>query len=99
RRPISIIFPYTTLFRSPHLQNAGSCRNPACRESTDGRRERWLQQSDRRPGGATPRQGRRLGLRQQSEGHVAEGPRPWREVGRLQDRKSTRLNSSHVAIS
>src|SRR5690625_6345274 len=60
--PSSTLFPYTTLFRSPHGRPA------------------------RRPG--APRAHPRLAARAR------------RRAGRrLRDRKSTRLNSSHVAIS
>src|SRR3989442_11606749 len=70
RPPRSTLFPYTTLFRSPH----------ASQESADPHGER------RRP---IRRTGRHDSLR--------DGPEP--DPPPDQDRKSTRLNSSHVRIS
>src|SRR5207249_9150963 len=67
--PTSPLFPYTTLFRSPHPH---VCRG-------------WRSQG---PGGVARRARR-----------IPEGA-PARRRGDLrQDRKSTRLNSSHVSIS
>src|SRR5207249_11581844 len=90
--PGATLFPYTTLFRSP--LPAGEC---------DRRRSP-------RPGGDDPlprRRGNpRLGVRRcdQVPGPVPrlDPARPLRQLGvraELGDRKSTRLNSSHVSIS
>src|SRR2546429_5462049 len=70
RPPRSTLFPYTTLFRSPHGQEAPGCaiRPPTPRSGAPPR---------------TPRARSR---------YEALG-------GGLQDRKSTRLNSSHGYIS
>src|SRR2546426_9200193 len=77
RPPRSTLFPYTTLFRSPHL-GAGE-RPPHCERSARGNQ-------GGRPGekGLSRRRGCRLML----------------QIYNLQtDRKSTRLNSSHLVIS
>src|SRR5439155_25755887 len=89
RRPPSFTpFPYTTLFRSRFPHHA---RGSAGHGGRGG--EHWLLEDPRRPhlaviGGATDQ--RRARARRERDG-VAEG--------RGADRKSTRLNSSHVAIS
>src|SRR5437667_3142705 len=67
RPPRSTLFPYTTLFRSLHLREAG-----------------------RRAADPDPAGGDLL---------VAPRPARRRSVLRLPDRKSTRLNSSHITIS
>src|SRR5436309_11741806 len=70
RPPISTLFPYTTLFRSPH--------------------ERHLE---------VPRGARQVVA---PRGGAAPLPRPAHRLPRRRrgvDRKSTRLNSSHVKIS
>src|SRR5256885_8921690 len=83
RPPRSTLFPYTTLFRSAVFVNAGVTHPRAV----------WLDSLN---------EGGRLILPLT----VARGPeesgggfmmRVWREDGR--DRKSTRLNSSHLVIS
>src|SRR5262245_65350693 len=84
--PSPTLFPYTTLFRSD-------------RRSGQSRLE---EQHDRRPVGPTGP--RRSGpdyrgggdLRVREEGRDAEGVSPKRHA---RDRKSTRLNSSHLGIS
>src|SRR5207253_10567361 len=98
RPPRSTLFPYTTLFRSPAALDVGGRRDvgvavagvvaPAAAECV-GRRQ---QESVREPP---------IELRLQ---RVVQrfGWNPRRHVRRLverRDRKSTRLNSSHVAIS
>src|SRR5207253_10615036 len=84
RPPRSTLFPYTTLFRSLRLRRAGPAR-------------------DRRAGPPPRRQGPA-----RAEDDRAPAParrvraRPGRAAVRgslARDRKSTRLNSSHVAIS
>src|SRR5256885_12738773 len=83
RPPRSTLFPYTTLFRSPAA--SFQVRSIRCASSPND-----------------PLPGMRL---------LARGPPPWegplcyplrpesRPVQRLGDRKSTRLNSSHLVIS
>src|SRR5258705_2208830 len=69
RPPRSTLFPYTTLFRSPHVGIAGACR---------------------------------IGSSIDTNGISGQPQRPTdvnRAVMALRDRKSTRLNSSHLGIS
>src|SRR5256885_7146399 len=89
RPPRSTLFPYTTLFRST-------------------RPERHSERMLGSPGRADPCLGEREGVRVVLDGHAqfaAEGPlepiaeREVLELGSLADRKSTRLNSSHLVIS
>src|SRR5205085_12025598 len=83
RTPLSTLFPYTTLFRS----RAGS-RDRGC-VARD--RERWTRQG---AGAGPDRRRRALGRARRRPGRVgALGPL------RREDRKSTRLNSSHSQIS
>src|SRR5207253_9622242 len=93
--PTSTLFPYTTLFRS-HAQArhdldrdrpiVGCVEHDGRHKVAEGRDERE----------ATARGERRL---EKWQRHPAErGPAPGAET-RRRDRKSTRLNSSHVAIS
>src|SRR5690606_40126496 len=93
RPDISTFFPYTTLFRSCPYRAPyalpGQAEKPriAPREGTDGL------SGDRAPCGAAAR------ARRAARG---DGRPPSGEHGRepgLEDRKSTRLNSSHVKIS
>src|SRR5439155_24277344 len=81
--PISTLFPYTTLFRSPERAvPAHLCLQPAAR---------------RRPGQhAVPAEGVPVPLR---GGLDLLKDRPSGVESTASDRKSTRLNSSHVAIS
>src|SRR5437870_11215180 len=83
RPPRSTLFPYTTLFRSRHRQEHHLSGGRSCR--CEARQEG----SGVRGGGEGT--GRRS-VRAASVGH-RDPPAP------AQDRKSTRLNSSHVAIS
>src|SRR5690606_41526745 len=86
RPPLSTLFPYTTLFRSRSRKPSPSSVPP----STPSKLKRLR---SRRPGephadlraGATPT--------------MIALPPPLMGEGRHQDRKSTRLNSSHVKIS
>src|SRR2546426_5911299 len=77
RPPRSTLFPYTTLFRSLHYQDA-----PGRRAPQEGSRHRegipHLQPAE---GG---------------EGHARAAEKDRRDQ---EDRKSTRLNSSHLVIS
>src|SRR3712207_7160026 len=83
RPPRSTLFPYTTLFRSATVRRDGARRG--------GRRipEIIALDRERGPGGVGIGGGR----------HGAD-QRPHRRIlGDRQDRKSTRLNSSHANIS
>src|SRR5688500_19821690 len=81
RPPSSPLFPYTTLFRSPHRRDASRLR----------RRGRLR----RRRGGARGRRAvRRLA---HAAALQARAVAPFRAPAA--DRKSTRLNSSHLVIS
>src|SRR3712207_6899987 len=83
RPPRSTLFPYTTLFRSEHI----AC-GPTAREN---RSERVLAELDEMiPAIFFPEE-----IRSQAEAQTLLLPEP----ERLQDRKSTRLNSSHANIS
>src|SRR5690349_23091008 len=84
--PRSTLFPYTTLFRSGLRQRRPGVTRPRYVERLARMarpRTRASLPAARVPGGALPRQ-------------VVEGARKLR---RRRDRKSTRLNSSHVEIS
>src|SRR5205807_8650574 len=82
--PTSTLFPYTTLFRShPHRHRQGADRRHV------------LQVRHRR----LPTDGRRRRQRQQLRRHSAGCLLPDRGLGADADRKSTRLNSSHLVIS
>src|SRR5439155_18215813 len=85
------LFPYTTLFRS------GCDRSPGCRYGVPANSP-----SER----DVPTPGQLAGLNEPDH-PLSREPQPERRFhsahfaisSRLQDRKSTRLNSSHVAIS
>src|SRR5690606_40316229 len=82
--PRSTLFPYTTLFRSHALVRIG------------------LAALERRPGGREPHRTQAQLLARQRRGHHREHQRaaPTEACSLTgQDRKSTRLNSSHVKIS
>src|SRR5690606_41890601 len=89
RHPSSTLFPYTTLFRS----------HPG-RERQDQRVEERVA-----PGLSAPHQGRRRSDRRRlsrRDQHASRAPCVecrFRRGDRKGDRKSTRLNSSHVKIS
>src|SRR5207249_10125819 len=88
--PFSTLFPYTTLFRSParHYGRGGVRRGGA-----------RLSGALRRHGGGFPRFGRdRALLRRAFEPLRQPAPAQWHPRAEV-DRKSTRLNSSHVSIS
>src|SRR5690349_22463140 len=84
QHPRSTLFPYTTLFRSPHRL----CLQPQL-ELSDFCHER------RRERGEAPGQYR--GSRHRAEVGKGREVRLFLELPK--DRKSTRLNSSHVEIS
>src|SRR3712207_6881061 len=83
RPPRSTLFPYTTLFRSEACRWRSSAETPALARPA-------AQQVGRRKREYTPRRQRR--------DHAA-GERAAERGERWQDRKSTRLNSSHANIS
>src|SRR3989442_7495871 len=83
RPPRSTLFPYTTLFRSP--QTSSSPR----RLSGEQRHEDACAQERQRPEGGSVQVGALCRESVQTVGAVVA----------LEDRKSTRLNSSHVRIS
>src|SRR3712207_8916172 len=86
RPPRSTLFPYTTLFRS-HEQEA----DEVAAEVED-------QRADQRVEVEPPaRQGQWTGLQQ--PGHAGEQQEHQGRAADRQDRKSTRLNSSHANIS
>src|SRR3712207_7191839 len=88
RPPRSTLFPYTTLFRSPHGGN--SC-------SSDDSVKHHRSQVPPRVTDASPGPLRGRGEVPGSRGHWAN--RQARLKGGNLDRKSTRLNSSHANIS
>src|SRR5256885_11118485 len=86
RPPRSTLFPYTTLFRSQHGR--------LLRTDSECRARGW-------PNGPLPG-GRFLNLLSDAAGAVGDGdPRgvPVPQAVTVTDRKSTRLNSSHLVIS
>src|SRR3712207_7219482 len=87
RPPRSTLFPYTTLFRSPHEQAAADVERELERRRVGGRHLRAAQRVVR----AVVHD---LGHRRVEE----EGQVRAREQ-QDEDRKSTRLNSSHANIS
>src|SRR3712207_9013199 len=92
RPPRSTLFPYTTLFRSTHPLPFGLSR----REPLLGRAllaEPPGQGADRRGSG------RDLGYTDKPQGARGRAEVGSRDSGPPQDRKSTRLNSSHANIS
>src|SRR5699024_11972916 len=96
RSTSSVIFPYTTLFRSTLRSDR---RRSALHHTTTGRRRRNVSGRRRRVGrGTRPRDHHRR--RPRSLHQTPRGPLPLRLVKASRpDRKSTRLNSSHVSIS
>src|SRR2546426_12731199 len=96
RPPRSTLFPYTTLFRS----GTGSWLSdpaPAPRKRRLSRtRERRLT-----PAARLSEQPQDLQVQPNQRHHQAEGAVPLHILGRSggRDRKSTRLNSSHLVIS
>src|SRR3712207_8533129 len=84
RPPRSTLFPYTTLFRSDEAQ----------RDEEDGARARFGAPVARRPD-----EGEERGEEgEQDQDHAARQV-PYLDRRPLEDRKSTRLNSSHANIS
>src|SRR3712207_9307258 len=96
RPPRSTLFPYTTLFRSAVVITQVVVHHPGIEGVVAG--------GDRGVGGedqAGARQRARLGEAQPALGHQLPDPLEGQErrVAFVQDRKSTRLNSSHANIS
>src|SRR2546430_12067456 len=88
RPPRSTLFPYTTLFRSPvHHDAAASLAH--------------LEHDDGTPGRRIPAHAEQTSQVHERHHVVAEHDRlaPFHGGRGLQDRKSTRLNSSHSQIS
>src|SRR5207249_12265964 len=88
--PHSTPFPYTTLFRSEQIRAApGAIPHVVPHEVRDHRRVAGIVLRDPR-----------LDLAHQVGAHVGGlGVDAAAELGEQRDRKSTRLNSSHVSIS
>src|SRR5690242_21101397 len=91
RPPRSTLFPYTTLFRSRRPEDRQVVRDEKRR---DGDRDHVIQHL--RPGG---REGDELVERVTGEARRAARLREPHRALRVGDRKSTRLNSSHMSIS
>src|SRR5439155_13276138 len=96
RPPSSTLFPYTTLFRSLQSvpRNRGQSVDRPCRPGGPSRRHlaAGMHEAAVADGSEQNRNGK---VDSQHAGpKIATGNRPFRS-----DRKSTRLNSSHVAIS
>src|SRR2546426_10129085 len=96
RPPRSTLFPYTTLFRSPLDRAADALGHGRPARRHDRKRAADLRgicpfREPRRPVFPEPIQ-RRAVPRLEPAGRLAPG-------GELRDRKSTRLNSSHLVIS
>src|SRR3712207_7526819 len=90
RPPRSTLFPYTTLFRS--LRDDSLARSAGTREHrARGRRAGDLLGGQRRGEGSRARGSARWGEQRELSLDLADPG--------LQDRKSTRLNSSHANIS
>src|SRR2546429_7847293 len=96
RPPRSTLFPYTTLFRSPQLDQAHALEM----KGDYGAAERiYLQALELAPG--NPEVLKRLGILEQTEVKFPESIAHFKQVlaHDPRDRKSTRLNSSHGYIS
>src|SRR5689334_24050161 len=92
--PTSTLFPYTTLFRSLDLEDGRDRHARALREEAVGIDELAPEASRERPA-----DGGLAGAHHADEEDVAASHRP-DPIGAIeQDRKSTRLNSSHSSIS
>src|SRR5256885_9150957 len=85
RPPRSTLFPYTTLFRSPQDHEPRPALAEDRADGSEGDRERVL---------SGPAVDLEVGQVQ-----VEQVAAPQQRVERVVDRKSTRLNSSHLVIS
>src|SRR5256885_8857698 len=86
RPPRSTLFPYTTLFRSAVGED----------------RHRLRPEEDVVPEADQPQQRREVGFERRGAEVLVDGVEAVEELpegGRAEDRKSTRLNSSHLVIS
>src|SRR5690606_41187295 len=99
RPPPSTLFPYPTLFRSRVLMDGGEANALASGESR--LRSVPVMNVEIENGDPARARGQRLQRGDGDRGEIAEthGLRPRRVVPGRTDRKSTRLNSSHVKIS
>src|SRR5690606_41235656 len=88
RQPRPTLFPYTTLFRSEAVAAEGTRPRSA---HDDDVRASQARRSTREASRAGRRRSRPPGPHEVSNGEEGQG--------RREDRKSTRLNSSHVKIS
>src|SRR5256885_12730844 len=102
RPPRSTLFPYTTLFRSvTNCCGAPPSRCAACCASCSPPEHRRLEPTQKAPCPG-PGHGAFFGFKPWAIGHNAQVSCPLAVGGCLQspkDRKSTRLNSSHLVIS
>src|SRR3712207_6894176 len=89
RPPRSTLFPYTTLFRSPFLEEGliyGFVRDISERKQTEAALRRVNEELESKVAQRT------AALKKANDALTAE-------IAERQDRKSTRLNSSHANIS
>src|SRR5690606_40307146 len=92
RSPTSALFPYTTLFRSPRRRPSGS--------SADRRRGTGENRGSRRSAPAVSARPVAASFLLSRRAQFADaGKMVIVGIDRLEDRKSTRLHSSHVQIS
>src|SRR5439155_17558437 len=98
RTPTPMLFAYTTLFRSKLLVERSGNPSGVVVEVAAQAGPRSLTASAEGPVGAGPGKSGQIWMQafKQNCVHLAGAQR---RVQRPQDRKSTRLNSSHVAIS
>src|SRR5207253_10943022 len=94
--PSSTLFPYTTLFRSPRGGQRAAADDPPRPPAAAGGTGTGGHAPREAPGG--PRGPARADLPYRG-GRVSAPLRLGIDGRELRDRKSTRLNSSHVAIS
>src|SRR5258705_12353578 len=96
RPPRSTLFPYTTLFRSTTWNGRGSSR--PCTEYRQQRKKNEHLRKSRHRHGRRQRH-RALGRARFSERRLPRRARREAQGQARRDRKSTRLNSSHLGIS
>src|SRR5690606_41262371 len=90
--PISTLFPYTTLFRSQNWEQAVELSKERWAQIKSFTAEEWNETEK----SIVELKDKVVQAGSQNQERVAE---LMSEVKELQDRKSTRLNSSHVKIS
>src|SRR2546426_9620890 len=96
RPPRSTLFPYTTLFRSSRRAGDDPVELLESREvAIEGRQATSLFDNDRRK----IRVGNEVGVHVVATAQVLEDREMFLTRGDREDRKSTRLNSSHLVIS